>query len=144
MQTGLPPTPPLGPWRIAGLALVFVWFLVGGAGHFLMTKTFASVVPEYVPYPREIVWFTGVCEIAGAMAILYRPLRSLAGWALLALVICVTPVHIEMLRHAEKYRSLGDGVLWGRMILQPIFAFIVGWSTRPVRAARLGKVETSA
>ena len=144
MQTDLSPTPRLGPWRMAGLALVFVWFFLGGIGHFVLTKTFVSVVPEYVPYPREIVWFTGVCEIAGALAILNRPLRSLAGWALLALVICVTPVHIEMLRHADRYRSLGDGVLWGRMILQPIFAFIVWWSTRPLRPAGIGKGKASA
>jgi uncharacterized membrane protein len=131
----------LGPWRIAGLALVFIWFFFGGVGHFVLTKTFVSVTPDYVPMHLEVVWFTGVCEIAGALAILYRPLRSLAGWALLALVVCVTPVHIDMLVHAEKYRSLGLGVLWGRLILQPVFAFIVWWSTRPVG---LGERQASA
>lgn len=124
----------LGPWRIAGLALVFVWFFVGGIGHFMLNTMFVSVVPAYVPLPREIVWFTGVCEIAGALAILYRPLRSFAGWALLALTVCVTPVHIDMLAHADRYRALGEAVLWGRLAIQPVFALIVWWSTRPQAA----------
>jgi len=126
------PTPFRFTWRLAGLGFVFVWFLLGGVGHFVMTDLFVSVTPAYVPTPREVVLTTGVCEIAGALGLCYRPLRRSAGLALILFTLCVTPVHIEMLRHADRYRSLGDGVLWGRMILQPIFAFIVWWSTRPV------------
>src|ERR1700761_3013393 len=86
-------------WRLAGLAFVFVWFFVGGIGHFALTNMFASVTPSYVPMHREVVLFTGVCEIAGALALFYPPLRWPAGLALIALTICVTPVHIDMLVH---------------------------------------------
>lgn len=121
-------------WRIAGRALVFVWFFLGGIGHFVLTKTFVSVVPPYVPFPLEIVYFTGVCEIAGALALLYKPLRRIAGLCLIALAICVTPVHIQMLIEAEKYKALGPIVLWTRLIMQPILIWIIWNVTRPVRA----------
>lgn len=127
-------TPRLGPWRIAGLALVFVWFFVGGIGHFLISRVFVGVVPDYVPLHQEVVWFTGACEIAGALALLYRPLRRIAGWCLTALTVCVTPVHIDMLQHADRYRSLGEAALWGRLLFQPVFIAIVWWATRPPRA----------
>ena len=124
-------------WRISGRALVFVWFFLGGIGHFVLTKTFVSVVPPYVPFPLEMVYFTGVCEIAGALALLYRPLRRIAGLCLIALTICVTPVHIQMLIEAEKYRALGPIVLWARLLMQPILIWIIWNVTKPVRPAAL-------
>ena len=36
-----------------GRVLVVVWFVVGGIGHFVLTNTFTSVVPFWVPFPRE-------------------------------------------------------------------------------------------
>lgn len=119
-------------WRIAGVTLALIWFFFGGIGHFVLTKTFVSVVPPYVPYPLEMVYFTGVCEIAGALALLYQPLRRIAGLCLIALAICVTPVHIQMLIEAEKYKALGPIVLWVRLIIQPIFIWIIWSSTKPI------------
>ena len=126
------PAPARNYWRIAGVTLAFIWFFFGGIGHFVLTKTFVSVVPPYVPYPLEMVYFTGVCEIAGALALLYQPLRRIAGLCLIALAICVTPVHIQMLIEAEKYKALGPIALWVRLIIQPIFIWIIWWSTKPI------------
>ena len=123
--------PRLGAWRIAGLALTFIWFFFGGIGHFVLTKTFTAVVPPYIPFPQEMVYFTGACEIAGALALLYKPLRSLAGIMLVLLAICVTPAHIHMLID-DKYAGAGPVFLWGRLIIQPIVIWIFWWSTRPV------------
>lgn len=117
-------------WRMSGRVLVVVWFVLGGIGHFVLTNMFTSVVPPYVPFPREFVYFTGACEIAGALAVLYKPLRHIAGWCLIALTICVTPVHIQMLIEADKYASLGPAVLWARLLFQPVFIWIIWASTR--------------
>ncbi len=123
-------TAPRSVWRMIGRSIVFVWFFLGGIGHFVLTKTFFSVVPPYVPYPLEMVYVTGVCEIAGALALLYKPLRHIAGWCLIALTICVTPVHIQMLIEADKYQALGPVVLWVRLIIQPILIWVIWASTK--------------
>ena len=128
--------PSRNSWRIAGVMLAFIWFLFGGIGHFVITKTFTSVVPPYIPFPQEMVYFTGVCELAGALALLYKPLRSIAGIMLALLAVCVTPVHIQMLIEADKYAALGPAILWGRLILQPIFIWIVWTSTRPAQPSQ--------
>jgi uncharacterized membrane protein len=120
--------------RMAGRAFVFVWFFLGGIGHFVLTLIFVSVVPPWFPFPLEVVYLTGICEIAGAIALLYKPLRHIAGLALIALTICVTPVHIEMLIHADRYVALGPVVLWGRLLFQPVLIAIIWYSTRKVRA----------
>ena len=113
-----------------GRVFVMLWFIVGGAGHFVLTKTFVSVVPPYVPFPLEMVYLTGVLEIAGALALLYKPLRHIAGLCLTALTMCVTPVHIQMLIEADKYQALGPVVLWARLLFQPVLIWIIWASTK--------------
>lgn len=121
--------------RMAGRILVVVWFIVGGIGHFVLTDMFTSVVPGYVPFPREVVYLTGVCEIAGALALLYKPLRHIAGWCLIALAICVTPVHIHMLIDAKNPSALALTILWARLLFQPVFIWIIWASTKPRKAS---------
>lgn len=130
-------TAPRNWWRMIGRAIVFVWFFLGGIGHFVLTKTFVSVVPPYVPFPLEMVYVTGVCEIAGALALLHKPLRQIAGWCLIALAICVTPVHIQMLIESDKYQSLGPVVLWVRLAIQPVLIWGI-WSVTKPRAVQAG------
>ena len=100
-------------WRIAGILFLFIWFFVGGIGHFVLTSMFASVVPDYVPMHRAVVLATDLCEIAAAPALFCPQLRHIVGLCLLLLTVCVTPVHIEMLRHADQYRAPGLPALWG-------------------------------
>lgn len=119
-------------WRLAGLVVVFAWFMLGGVGHFALTEMFTSVAPPYVPYPREVVWATGICEIVGALALLSTRLRRVAGLALIVFAICVTPVHVEMLLHPERYPKLGEAVLWLRLLAQPVLIWIIWVVTKPL------------
>ena len=112
-------------WRRTGFALVVLWFFIGGIGHFLWLDTYASVVPSWVPYPREVALLTGVCDVAGALGILWRPTRRFAGYALMLYCVSVTPVHIEMLQHAERFSIFPIGVLWARLLFQPVLIWII-------------------
>lgn len=116
-----------------GRVLVVVWFVVGGIGHFVLTNMFTSVVPFWIPFPREMIYITGVLEIAGALALFYKPLRHVAGLCLIALTICVTLVHIQMLIEAEKYQALGPVALWARLLFQPVLIWIIRASTKQAR-----------
>ncbi|MDZ4760252.1 MAG: hypothetical protein SGJ21_04195 [Alphaproteobacteria bacterium] len=128
--TAIPATSP-SPWRLAGLVLVFIWFFLGGIGHFALTGVFTSVTPAWVPMPREVVLATGVCEIFGALALLHPKLRRPAGLALILLAICVTPVHIDMLTEADPEFSAGRALLWVRLIIQPVLIWIIWVVTQP-------------
>lgn len=115
----------LSAWRIAGLAFVCFWFLVGGTGHFVLTDTFVGVTPDWVPFPRAVVLGTGALEIIGALLLWWRLARRWVGLAMMAFCVAVTPVHVEMLMEAERYAALGPGVLWGRLLFQPVLVWII-------------------
>lgn len=117
-------------WRRLGLGFIVAWFFIGGVFHFIARPAFVSIVPPYVPDPEFWVLFTGVCEIAGAVGVLIPKLRRIAGLALIALTICVTPANLEMALHAERYPAIGATVLWLRMAFQPVLIWIIWWSTK--------------
>ena len=118
-----------------GLCFVFAVFLIGGLAHFVYLDLFTRVVPAYIPFPRTVVQLTGICELVGAVALLFKPLRRLAGWAFALYLVCVMPVHIDMLIHADRWLDqVSLTFLWVRPFLQPVLIVIVLWSTRPAAA----------
>lgn len=111
-----------------GVGIVFLWFLIGGIAHFTATHLEMSIVPPYIPWPRAAVLVSGVCELLGAVALLYQPTRRAAGVGLFALTIAVTPVHLYMLQRPELF----DVPYWAlvlRLPLQVALLTLIAWST---------------
>lgn len=122
---------PAAPLKRAGLAFTFIWFLVGGIGHFVLPDFFVSICPPWVPRPLAVVYASGVVEIALALQLIPARTRSMAGYALLALIAAVTPVHIWMLMVPERFPQFPVALLWLRLVIQAAFFANVWWSTRP-------------
>ena len=114
--------------RRIGLAVVFLWFLIGGIAHFFATETEMRIVPPYIPWPRAAVLVSGAFELLGAAGLLWRPTRRLAGLGLFALTILVTPAHLYMLQQPELF----DVPYWAlvlRLPLQVALLVLIAWST---------------
>lgn len=54
-----------GRTRVAGLTVVFLWFLIGGAAHFIAKESETRIVPPYLPWPRLVVLASGSFELLG-------------------------------------------------------------------------------
>lgn len=114
--------------RSAGIAIVFLWFFIGGIAHFVATDIEVRIVPPWVPWPRAAVWVSGVFELIGAAGLLWAPTRRAAGIGLFALTIAVTPVHVDMLQHPERF----DVPYWAlvlRLPLQVALLALIAWAT---------------
>jgi len=108
------------------LAMALFYF---GAGvlHLRAPDGFLAIMPDWVPFPREVVLATGVCEIAGAVALLTASLRWWAGAMLALYAVCVFPANIK---HAFENVPIGGVRLsWWyhgpRLALQPV---LVWWA----------------
>jgi uncharacterized membrane protein len=71
------------------------FYLVAGTPHIRAPEAFLPVVPEWVPAPREVVLFTGGCEVVGALSWMTRQLRLWAGIMLALYDACVFPANIK-------------------------------------------------
>jgi uncharacterized membrane protein len=70
-------------------------YLVAGTFHLYTPDTFLLITPDWVPFQRQVILGTGLCEIAGAIALLTRTLRRAAGIALALYAVCVFPANIK-------------------------------------------------
>ena len=111
-----------------GVALVFLWFALGGVAHFVATQAEMSVVPPYIPWPRDVVLVSGVFELLGAAGLLFGATRRAAGIGLFALTIAVTPVHIYMLQQPDLF-NVPYWALVLRLPLQAALLLLIAWST---------------
>jgi len=107
------------------LALTFVF---AGMMHFVAPRAYAGVMPPYLPYPRELVAVSGVCEIAGGLGVLLpQPMRRWSGWGLIALLIAVFPANIEMARHGATFGRTYIPPAWWILRL-PFQALFIAWA----------------
>lgn len=116
--------------RTALRILLGVIYLIAGVAHVRSPGGFLQITPHWVPYPETVVLFTGLCEIAGALALLFvAPLRYAAGIAFAAYAVCVFPANIN---HAINDIAIGGADLsWWyhgpRLAFQPVFVWWALW-----------------
>lgn len=113
--------------RLAMRWLMALFYFVAGVIHLRSPGAFLPIVPDWVPMPREVVLFTGLCELAGATGLLVPRLRWWAGVMLAAYAVAVYPANIK---HAIEGISLAGGhQTWAyhgpRLAFQPV---LVWWA----------------
>ena len=77
-----------------------------------------------------MVYFTGVCEIAGAVGLLLPEFRHAAGYALIVFFLAVLPANIYAARAGVTLRGKPATSLWLRIPMQVLFIAIAFWATR--------------
>lgn len=112
-----------------------VLFALAGANHFFNTEFYVSIMPPYLPWHTALVYISGAAEIILGVALLFRRVERLAAWGMIALIVAVTPVHIQMAPHPELYPEFSQLALWGRLLLQGLLIAWAFWLTRPHRIA---------
>ncbi len=93
-------------------------YLVAGVGHFLLTKTYMGIMPDYLPAHRELVLISGAAEMAGGFGVLLPKTRRAAAWGLVLLLVAVMPANLWMVQHPERYPGVPHWILWVRLPLQ--------------------------
>ena len=118
-------------WRkfsLFGLSLFFIYF---GIDHFINPEFYLSIMPPAFPLHAEAVYISGFFEILGGISVLIAPLRKIAGWGLVALLICVYPANIYMAITPETFPEISIGLLYFRLPLQFLFIYWAYSVTRP-------------
>jgi uncharacterized membrane protein len=72
-----------------------LFFAAAGVAHLYAPDALLAITPDWVPFAPQIIFITGLCELAGAIALVTRPLRSWAGVAFAAYAICVWPANFK-------------------------------------------------
>ncbi|WP_122039506.1 hypothetical protein [Asaia bogorensis] len=113
------------------LALSALYALAGTA-HLAAPAGFLAITPGWVPDPALVIMVTGICEVAGAFGLLWRPTRRAAGLALAAYAICVYPANIHHALYGLPAHFIQLG-LWyhiPRLLFQPVLVWAALFASR--------------
>jgi uncharacterized membrane protein len=133
--------------RVALRIVLILFYGAAGVVHLAAPDKFLPIVPGWVPFPRETVLATGLCEIAGVIGLMTRQWRSAAGIGLALYAVCVFPANIK---HAVEHIDVPalPSSWWyhgPRLLMQPVLvwaALFVGgvmdwpWAAHPVPTGR--------
>ncbi|WP_295993918.1 DoxX family protein [Rugamonas sp.] len=83
-----------------GRLLLALFFVIGGVLHFVLPSAYVAIMPPWLDWPLQLVYLSGVCEIAGGLGVLPALTRRAAGIGLILLSIAVLPANVQMLLNA--------------------------------------------
>jgi uncharacterized membrane protein len=88
------------------------------------------MMPSYLPWHAQLVFISGLAEVALGALLIFRRWAVWAGWGLIALLVAVFPANVQMAMHPDLYPGISPLMLWLRLPLQPILIAWVWWYTR--------------
>ena len=108
--------------RLIFKCLLALLMVTAGIGHFLNPDFFLKIMPPYLPFHRELVYLSGLFEIALGITLLIPTLSQLAAWGIIALLIVVFPANIYLYQHQEIVPA-SPLVHLIRLLLQAVLIF---------------------
>jgi uncharacterized membrane protein len=100
-------------------------FTAAGTLHFLRPGMYEAIIPDALPAHRELVYASGVAEIAGGLGLLHERTRRFAGWWLIATLVAVFPANVSMALRPERFPQFPEWALWARLPFQLAFIALV-------------------
>ncbi len=95
--------------------------------HFVIPRVYESIVPDYLPAHRALVYASGVAEIVGGAGVLHARTRRIGSWWSIGTLIAVFPANVHMALHPERYPTIRGGrrTLIARL---PVQALFIAWA----------------
>lgn len=95
-------------------------------GHFLFTDGMILMIPNSIPFKKEMVYATALIEISGAVGLHIYSVRQLTAWLLILFLLLILPANIKAAIEQINYQKgtfdgYGLKYLWFRIPLQAVF-----------------------
>ncbi len=112
-----------GPMRV-GLAFALTF---AGVDHLVVPERYMQMMPDFVPFPEEVIFLTGLCEIAGAAGLFLPNVWRLTGILLAIYFVCVFPANIKNAVEGIAIPGMPEAnwYYWVRLFFQP---FVIWWA----------------
>jgi uncharacterized membrane protein len=118
--------------KAVALYLAAALYILAGTFHFLSPAPYLKIMPPWIPWQPQMIFLSGMAEIAGGVGLLIPKLRRPAAWGLVALLIAVFPANLYMATNHIQMgaKPLPDWAAWARLPIQALLIWWVLWCTR--------------
>ncbi len=117
-------------------ALLYVMgtlYVVAGVMHFVSPDFYLAIMPPYLPWHLELVYLSGIAEVALGIAVMIPAYRKLAAWGIIVLLIAVFPANLHVALNNVPIGGATEGLgamNWVRLPFQAVFILWAWWYTR--------------
>ena len=126
-------------WRAASPYVLAGLLTVTGTTHFVAPRPYAAIVPRRLrPRRFELVYLSGVAELACAAGLAHRRTRRAAAWSAAALFVAVFPANVTMALDSAGRSPAYRAAAWARL---PVQVPLVGWAVSVARGSRRARIR---
>ena len=111
---------------LAGRIAMAAMLVATGLSHFTSTDEMVAMMPDFVPARRELVYFTGVCELASVVGLIWNKTARLASILLIVFFVWVLPANIAGSLKSVDFGGMQYGP-WYLLLRMPMQVFFVWW-----------------
>ena len=107
--------------------LLSALLLISGVCHFLNTALYLKIMPPYLPYPRQLVYVSGVAAAMLGLMFWHPKTLRLAARGTILFLVAVFPANVHMALHPEAFPQIPAWMSWARLPLQGVLMY---WAYR--------------
>lgn len=113
--------------RAAMRWILAAFYSAAGVAHLWAPDKLLAITPSWVPFAAQVIFLTGLFELAASIALVTRPLRWRAGVAMAIYALCVWPANFKHAFDGVDLPYVANSWLYHgpRLALQPV---IIWWA----------------
>ncbi|HLC83112.1 MAG TPA: DoxX family protein [Bacteroidia bacterium] len=108
--------------KIALLYFMALVYVAAGVYHFVNPKLYLKIMPPYLPFHLQLIYISGVIEIALGILLIPEGTRSIAAWLIIAMLIAIFPANIQM---AINFWQKNSPSLWMAIARLPLQGVLI-------------------
>ena len=117
--------------------LIGAFFVFAGVMHFVNPGIYLEMMPDWIPLHGPAVFWSGVAELVGGLALFFDRTARLGGVWLILVLIAVYPANVQMALDPDSVpwvvrNEIPGWVLWLRLPLQPLLGYAIWIVTKDV------------
>ena len=117
---------------LAGTIAMSAMLLFTSIAHFAFSKGMELMMPSFFPLKKQLVWLTGIIEMAAAAGLLLTSWKHTTALWLMVFFVLILPANIYAAAKKVDYQKAnhegsGTSYLWFRVPLQILFIAWAYW-----------------
>ena len=105
--------------------LMAFMYIILGFFHFIKPKPYLHIMPPYIPFPKSMVFLSGLAEIILGIGLLFSFTKTFSIYGITLMLTIFFTVHIYMLQSKEASKGVPEWFLWLRF---PIQFLLIWWA----------------
>ena len=107
------------------LYLMCGFYILAGWNHFWHPSFYEALMPWYLPFPKFLIFISGVCEIVLGILLIPMATRRVAAYLIIAMLIVFFIIHVQML---IDFLNTNNKFLWGAILRIPLQFILIWWA----------------